>query len=662
MSWIPVALGLWIIGGLAALAFWRRPQASAWASALTLAGGTMICLPAIWRALAGFSPGILRIRWGVPGGEFALQIDALAAWFLLPTLVLSVLAAVYGVGYLSREAAHRPTGPSWFFFNLLVASMAVVLMARNAVLFLTAWEIMALASFFLVTFEDERESVRRAGWTYLIATHLGTAFLLTLFILLGRNTGSLDFGVWAQAGGIDPRSASLLFVLALVGFGSKAGMIPFHVWLPEAHPAAPSHVSAVMSGVMIKTGIYGLLRSLTFLGEPPSWWGWLLIGLGIASGILGVLFALAQHDLKRLLAYHSVENIGIILLGLGLGVLGSSLGSPVLAMLGFAGCLLHVLNHALFKGLLFLGAGSVLRSTGSRDIEHLGGLLKRMPWTALTFLVGAAAISGLPPLNGFVSEMLVFLGGFRAIGDAEVTAVLAGAAAVAGLALISGLAIACFTKAFGIVFLGEPRTECAGGAKEAPRTMLIPMGILAASCIGVGLAAPWIVGAVAPILVLTTGMPRTPMTDGLAVVSGALGKATLGGLLLITAVGLLALLRRRLLRDRSVETAGTWDCGYARPTTRMQYTASSFAQPIVEAFKGLLGTRTRVVLSSSPFPDTASFSSETPDPWLERFYRPAFSGIGVLASKLRWMQHGNIHLYVLYIALALLAMLVWMMG
>ncbi|RPI21593.1 MAG: hypothetical protein EHM61_24365 [Acidobacteria bacterium] len=484
-----------------------------------------------------------------------------------------------------------------------------------------------------------------------------------MFILLGRSTGSLDFGVWAaQAGGVDLRSTSLLFVLALIGFGSKAGMIPFHVWLPEAHPAAPSHVSAVMSGVMIKTGIYGLLRSLTFFGEPLSWWGWLLIGLGIASGVLGVLFALAQHDLKRLLAYHSVENIGIILLGLGLGVLGSSLGLPGLAMLGFAGCLLHVLNHALFKGLLFLGAGSVLRATGSRDMEHLGGLIKRMPWTALTFLVGAAAISGLPPLNGFVSEMLIFVGGFRAIADGEVTAVLAGAGAVAGLALISGLAIACFTKAFGIVFLGESRTECAKGATEAPRTMLVPMAVLAVSCIVIGLAAPWIVGSVAPVLVLTTGLPRASMAEELITVSGALGKASLGGLVLITAVGLLAVLRRKLLRDRQVETARTWDCGYARPTARMQYSASSFAQPITEAFKGVLGTRTQIVLPPVPFPDGASFSSETPDPWLERFYKPGFSGIAVLASKLRWLQHGNIHLYVLYIALALLAMLVWMMG
>ena len=253
--------------------------------------------------------------------------------------------------------------------------------------------------------------------------------------------------------------AGVLFLLAVIGFGTKAGFMPLHVWLPEAHPAAPSHVSAVMSGVMIKTGIYGLMRAFTFLGTPPLWWGWVLVAIGLTSGVLGVLFALAQHDLKRLLAYHSVENIGIIALGLGVGLLGMSTGSPVLIVLGFGGALLHVLNHALFKGLLFLGAGAVVHGTGTREIDQLGGLLKRMPWTAATFLVGAVAISGLPPLNGFVSEFLIYLGAFKggiSTGGPVAVPLLA---LIAGLALIGGLAVACFTKAFGIVFLGEPRSE-----------------------------------------------------------------------------------------------------------------------------------------------------------------------------------------------------------
>jgi formate hydrogenlyase subunit 3/multisubunit Na+/H+ antiporter MnhD subunit len=282
------------------------------------------------------------------------------------------------------------------FFNLLLASMLLVVTARNGVLFLVSWEIMSLSSFFLVMFEDEKPGVREAGWTYLVTTHLGTALLLAMFVLLGRNSGSLDFDALSAPEAI----AGVVFLLGLIGFGTKAGLMPLHVWLPEAHPVAPSYVSAVMSGVMIKMGIYGLLRTLTWLGEPPAWWGWTLLVLGVVSGVLGVLYALAQHDLKRLLAYHSVENIGIIAMALGVGLLGVHYRIPAMAALGFTGGLLHVVNHALFKSLLFLGAGSVLHATGVGDLDRLGGLLKRMPITGTTFLIGAAAICGLPPLNG----------------------------------------------------------------------------------------------------------------------------------------------------------------------------------------------------------------------------------------------------------------------
>src|SRR5208282_490863 len=330
----------------------------------------------------------LHFPWPVPYGEFFIEIDPLTAWFLLPTLLLSALCAIYGVGYLRSWQGRRSLGPVWFFYGLLVLGMVLVLLARNAVLFLVAWELMALASFFLVTFEHERESVREAGWIYFVATHLGTAFLLAFFLLLARETGSMDFNVWAEKGIHTQGLAGILFLLAVVGFGTKAGFMPLHVWLPEAHPAAPSHVSALMSGVMIKTGIYGIVRMLAFIGSPPPWWGWTLVFIGAVSGILGVLFALAQHDIKRLLAYHSVENIGIICLGLGVGLLGISFGAPLVAFLGFAGGLLHVLNHALFKGLLFLGAGAASHAAGTREIDRLGGLMRRMPLTGAAFLVG----------------------------------------------------------------------------------------------------------------------------------------------------------------------------------------------------------------------------------------------------------------------------------
>ncbi len=662
MTGVVSGLIIWIIGGVFALVPGRRPHVCGWVSTGTLFTGSLVMLPSILAVLGGASPLLLTCRWSVPGAEFALQIDALAAWFLLPTLALSVLAAVYGVFYMANEGEHQTGGSSWFFFNLLVASMATVLMARNAVLFLTAWEIMALTSFFLVTFHDEKESVRRAGWIYLVATHLGTAFLLTFFLLAGSATSSLDFEHWAAvAGSLSPALAGLMFVLALVGFGAKAGIVPFHVWLPEAHPAAPSHVSALMSGVMIKTGIYGLLRALTFLGDPPSWWGWTLLVVGVTSGLLGVLFALAQHDLKRLLAYHSVENIGIIIMGLGVGLLGLSLNLPWLCVVGFAGGLLHVVNHALFKGLLFLGAGSVVKATGSLEIDHLGGLSKRMRWTAMSFLVGSVAICGLPPLNGFVSEFMIFLGGFDAVGRGGASGVTAGLIVIAGLALISGLAIACFTKAFGIVFLGEPRSEAAARAREsAAWTLRLPLLLLASACLLIGFGAPLVVGKLNPVLAVITHLPASSISEPITSTAGYLQGTVLVFGLLVGVCGLLAVLRRRLLSGRVVETSVTWDCGYARPTARMQYTASSFARPITALFGWML--RTEVVLEMPPgiFPSKGCFRTETPDAFLHVIYARLFGTSARLIAKLRWLQHGNIHLYVLYIALTLLGLLFWM--
>jgi formate hydrogenlyase subunit 3/multisubunit Na+/H+ antiporter MnhD subunit len=435
--------------------------------------------------------------------------------------------------------------------------------------------------------------------------------------------------------------------------------MPFHVWLPEAHPAAPSHVSALMSGVMIKTGVYGLLRSLTFLGAPPLWWGWMLIGIGLSSGVLGVLFALAQHDLKRLLAYHSVENIGIIALGIGVGLLGVTTNSPALIVLGFGGGLLHVLNHALFKGLLFFGAGAVLQGTGTHEIDHLGGLLKRMPWTAATFLIGAVAISGLPPLNGFVSEFLIFLGAFQGgamLGAASAVPLLA---LIAGLALIGGLAAACFTKAFGIVFLGEPRTEHASHTQEAGWAMRLPMLLLAAGCALIGLFAPFVVGALQAVLENTTGLRREVVRENLAAAAGPLALVVIGTVAFLLVLVALVLLRRSLLAGRRVEEGVTWGCGYAQPTARMQYTASSFVQPVTTLFRWLLGTHRRLQRPDGIMPANASLTTETPDLCHGNLYRPGFLKINWGLSKLRRLQQGPVQLYVLYIAVTLIVLLAW---
>lgn len=601
------------------------------------------------------------IPWCVPLGSFSIAVDGLSAFFILAISVVCVLSAIYGLEYMKAYLGRKNLGLTWCFYNLLFASMLMVVVARNGVLFLMAWELMSLSSFFLVMFEHERESVRQAGWVYFVAMHLGTAFLFAMFALLAWQKGSMDFDQFALAPG--SHLSGVLFILAVIGFGTKAGFLPLHVWLPEAHPAAPSPVSAVMSGVMIKTGIYGLLRTLMFLGPPSVWWAWTLIGVGVASGIGGVLFALAQHDLKRLLAYHSVENIGIICLGLGVWLLGMSTDNATLAALGLLGGLLHVWNHAIFKSLLFLGAGSVAHETGTRDIEQLGGLLKRMKYTGPAFLIGSAAICGLPPLNGFVSEFLIYLGALSGIAHSGASqVVVAGLVVMGSLAIIGGLATACFTKVFGIVFLGEPRSDAAERAHETPRAMYQIMGILAGLCVLIGLLGPLVVRATVPA---TTGLLRSSaLTEDFwtSTVQRPLWYVSLAGIALMTSGVTFWMIRRRLQAGRTIAQAGTWDCGYAAPTARMQYTASSFAWPILNMFRSILRPRLHRQLPSGLFPARASFESHTEDIFHRYLYRPIFLLFGWCADRLRRLQHGRNQLYVLYIALTLLILLLWNLG
>jgi hydrogenase-4 component B len=662
MILILTAVAVLLINGILALLFQRNPKT---ASCFGVAGPVIaFCVgivPAI-RILAGSAVAPIEAGWGMPLGSFHIALDSLSAFFLIPILGLGMLSAIYGVEYLRPYREQKLLGFPWFLFNVLIASMIMLVAARNALLFLVAWEAMSLSSFFLVAFENEKHDVREASWIYLIATHLGTAFLFAMFLLLGRSSNGLNFN---QLGGLDTGLAGLCFIFAVIGFGTKAGIMPFHVWLPEAHPAAPSHVSALMSGIMIKTGIYGILRILTFLGPPPAWWGWALIVVGLFSGIAGVLFALAQHDLKRLLAYHSVENIGIIVMGIGTGLLGISIGSSALAVLGFAGGILHVANHALFKGLLFLSAGSVIHGAHTREIDHLGGLLKRMPWTALTFLIGAVAISGLPPLNGFVSEFLIYAGAFNGALSVHYGTAAPLLAVIAGLALIGGLATACFTKAFGIVFLGEPRSGHPAQARESGTGMILPMIAMAAGCFGAGLLGFLIVRILPAVLgdFLRAFGPAGPdaatIRAELFAASGYLKFFTYGSLALLVFIGLTALLRHRLLSGRKVEEGAVWDCGYAAPNARMQYTASSFAQPIIDFFDIFHRGRKRFRPPQGYFPRTASFETETLDTSQESVYRPIFEAVRRVLSKMRVMQHGRIQLYVLYIVLTLIVLFLW---
>jgi hydrogenase-4 component B len=653
------ALVLLLLGGFAAVALRSREALCQRVGQGGAVAASIVGLAGAVRILIGGRTETLAAPWAMPGGTLHLAIDALSAYFLLPIFGLALATAVYGRAYLSgRDDAGGAAG-CWFNLNLLTLGMALVVVADDGLLFLLAWEIMALAPFFLVVFDDRTAAVRHAGWTYLAATHLGTAFLLVLFVVLGGLAGSSDFDAYPAALRAHPELSSPIFLLAVVGFGSKAGIVPAHVWLPEAHPAAPSHASALMSGAMIKIGIYGIVRMLTMLGPPPAWWGWLLLALGASSGILGVLFALAQHDLKRLLAYHSVENIGIILIGIGAGVIGLATGTMPLAVIGFAAGLLHVLNHSIFKGLLFLGAGAVQHAVHTLDIEEHGGLLKRMPWTGATFLIGSLAIVGLPPFNGFVSEFLLFLGGFAAVTGAGPAPAAAGLATIVVMGLISGLAAACFAKAFGIVFLGAPRSHEAGEAREVAWTMIAAMAGLATLCAVVGLAAPAAVFALEPVVTAASGLRAAVVHAQLAVPMASLGIAVA----VFAAAAAIATLawawRGRVLARRGVRRGPVWGCGYLFPSARMQYTASSFAQPLTTQFRLFIRSREALAAPQGYFPAAASYASDSGDPVLRLLFVPTFRWFDRMANRLNIIQHGHTHIYVLYVAATLLALLVW---
>jgi hydrogenase-4 component B len=652
---------LLLLSGIALIAvsgvpgvFLDRKSATGQVLATVLAtAGSLLGIGATLAGMTATPLEVVRWPWSIPGGEFHVELDALAGIFLLPIFVVSLAGSVYGLSYW-KQAQHANNGRKLrLFYGLLTAGMALVVLARNAMLFLTAWEVMALAAFFLVATEDEQQAVREAGWLYLAATHVATLFLFALFALLHSATGTFDFGT--PLGPLPAGTATAIFLLALVGFGIKAGIMPLHVWLPSSHANAPSHVSALLSGVIIKMGIYGLVRVCSILPEPPVWWGGSLLALGVISGVLGVAFAIGQHDLKRLLAYHSIENIGIIVMGLGLAMVGRSLGRSDWVVLGLAGALLHVWNHALFKSLLFLSAGSVIHAVHTRDIDHLGGLGKVMPRTAMSFLIGAVAICGLPPLNGFVSELLIYLGLFRTLGTEGGRSYVGAAFAVPALALIGTLAVACFVKVYGIVFLGTSRSEQAAHAHESPATMLVPMAVLALCCLFIGLApgvlAPFLqeaIGSWSPAAV-QSGVPLTTLAP-LGWISVA--ALALVGLLLAGAVSLWA-------RTRGAAAAVTWDCGYAAPTPRMQYTASSFAQMIVGLFGWALRPRETQPRIEGLFPGATDFHSDVPDVVLEDAIWPASGLMARLAGWLRVFQQGSVQAYLVYIFVTLIVLLLW---
>lgn len=606
------------------------------------------------RSLTDPAAHSLLLDWSLPFGPAEIGIDPLSALFLLPIFIITGCSALYGVGYWPAQKHPHTVTRLTFFLGLLAASLTTVVMARNAILFLIAWEMMALGSFFSLTTDDKHEEVRDAGILYLITTHLGTLVLFALFSLLSIN-GSFLFPAAASLSALHPL-ANAIFITALIGFGVKAGMMPLHVWLPSAHASAPSHISAIMSGVVLKMGIYGMVRVFSFFSQVPLWWGATILVLGMISGVVGVAFALGQHDLKRLLAYHSIENIGIILMGMGVALIGQATGSQTMMLLGMAGSLLHVLNHALFKALLFLGAGSVIHAVGTREIDLMGGVGRRLPLTASLFLAGSVAICGLPPLNGFVSEIMVYLGCFRGVAFSNGSAVGLTALAVPALALVGGLAVACFVKVYGTVFLGIPRTEEHSGGHEAPGNMLVPMGVLAGFCAVIGLA-PWLV---APLLAGAVAGWHPSLANSTAALTSLVPFNWISllstSLTLCILVGTWVIVRRTSGKEHS--TAPTWGCGYLRPTPRMQYTATSFAEMLVKYFRDLLRPQEHSPEITGIFPAPTRYSSHITEAVLEGLYLPFLEYLYRKTAPFRRLQHGRLHLYILYILVTLVVLLV----
>ena len=627
-----------------------------------------------------FSLGILltgkswALEWqgSLPVGALRFVANPFSGFFLLIISSLSLAASIFAIGYTREFQGKKNIALLGFFYNFFILAMLFVVTVQNAFYFLLFWELMSLASYFLVIFEHERPEARSAGTLYLIMTHVGTAFITAAFLLLFIHAGSFSFDAFRGAAGtLSPVLKNIIFLAALIGFGTKAGVIPLHIWLPRAHPQAPSHVSALMSGVMIKTAVYGLLVFLfNFLGATPSWWGHVILAVAILSTLLGILYALMENDLKRLLAFSSIENIGIILLGVGMALIFKTLHQPLYAGFALVAALYHVINHAIFKGLLFLGAGSVLSGTHTRNMEGLGGLIRKMPWTAAFFMIGAMAIAALPPLNGFISEWLTFIALLLGCESANPAMRFFSPLLAALLGLAGALAATCFVKAFGISFLGKPRSEHAIHAHEASGSMKAGMGILAASCFGLALAAPWIM----PILgkaantLSDADIPMTALTQKVFLMSPS-GASQFSPLLIamILSVFLLGtvILLRLTFGKQHVRIGPSWDCGMPGLEPRMQYTATGYSKPLRRIFSFLYQPTRRVELEDeghAMLRTAQRFESKITHHVDEWVYKPLSELVVDLSRKAKQIQTGYIQLYLSYIFITLILLLLFFGG
>jgi hydrogenase-4 component B len=647
LTLILVAAGCWIAASLLPFV---PPVKEGRLSTVVGAFGSLLALVATLHAL--LSGTVSQVNFHFWQGPARLEVDALSAAFILPLHLVAGLGIIFGLEYWPANLAKGYGRSLRFFYGLLVAAMTLLFVMRNGLLFLVAWELMAISAFFLVATEHSQPEVRRASWIYLICTHTGTLVITASIILLAQRMGGF---LWIPIpGGVANHLDVWILVLAVLGFGFKAGLLPMHFWLPAAHASSPSHVSAILSAVMLKTGIYGLLRISSLLPAVPSWLGGALLALGGLSAVYGVWNALAQRDYKRLLAYSSIENLGIITMGIGLGWTGRALEEPWLVALGFGSAIFHVWNHAIFKSLLFFGSGSLLHATGTRDMEVLGGLGARMPRTALLLFPAVLAVTALPPFNGFLSEWFLYRGLFASLkGGYPWSAGLA----LLALVITGGLAAVAFARFYGVIFLGLPRSHAADHAHDPSALMLAPMGILAGLTLAMGLVILPLLPVLDRIIAQLAPGQGTSLAVPLATILGRDLRLLLlleGGLLAVGGLALAWLSRR----GARAEAPPTWDCGYAAPTARMQYTGSSFADGWAMMLPGLTQ---RVRTIRRLFPRPQSFHSVVVDEVGDALVEPWFGRIAARMLRFRRLQPGFLALYILYMLVALLGVFLWLL-
>jgi len=658
LTLILVATALLLVTAAGAVGRRRDATGLVYGASFVLAALVLVVALADLAAADGATTHVLPL--GLPWIGARFRLDALAAFFLVVVNLGGAAASAYGLGYGRHEPAPGRVLP---FYPAFLAGMNLVVLADDAFTFLLAWEFMSLTSWALVMAHHRGRDNAQAGYVYLVMASFGTLSLLLAFGLLAGPTGGYAFEAIRSAEPA-PGTSALVLALVLLGAGSKAGLVPLHVWLPLAHPAAPSHVSALMSGVMTKVAVYGFVRIVfDLLGPPAWWWSVVVLILGGGTAVLGVLYALMQHDLKRLLAYHTVENIGIIFIGLGLALAFQANAVPFAAALALTAALFHVLNHSLFKSLLFFGSGAVLVATGERDMERLGGLIHRMPLTAFTFLVGCAAISALPPLNGFVSEWLTFQAILLSPDVPQWGLKFLIPAVGAMLALSAALAAACFVKAFGVTFLGRARSEAAAQAREVDRFSLGAMFAFAGLCVFAGIFPGLVIDGLAPVVMALTGahMPAQTGIPWLTLVPVSEGRSSYNGLLVMLFIALSASAAAYVIHrfaSHAVRRSAAWDCGFPDPSPITQYTAGSFAQPIRRVF-GTLAFRAREEVDM-PRPGElrpARLHVRLQDLVWDGIYAPVAGAVAFAADRLNHLQFLTIRSYLTLVFLALIFLL-----